>query len=204
MPEMSDTEKCAPIPEDLRKLYEQACAFNMEEVSPVDAMWLIERIGKAESARDQLRIERDAAFNAGWNAAIQDAENALRESGRPQGCIKTIRGLSKPVVTPLGRLGGETVSKALIVLASMIFIVGCRTKKESSSMFDPKEQVQLERVTIDASSDDGIILTDGSVIITGGCWVLNPRPGKLTGPVLELYRALQEADKKGGIKRCHK
>lgn len=35
-------------------------------------------------------------YTEGWNDAIQDAENALRESGRPQGCIRTVRGLAKP------------------------------------------------------------------------------------------------------------
>jgi hypothetical protein len=62
---------------------------------------------KLQAERESRKQAEDKAFNAGWNAAIQDAENALRESGRPQGCIRTIHGLSKPVQEPAERERGK-------------------------------------------------------------------------------------------------
>jgi O-succinylbenzoate synthase len=45
---------------------------------------------------NRLREERDKAFNAGIEAAVK----ALRDSGRPVNCIATVAALATPLGTP--------------------------------------------------------------------------------------------------------
>ncbi len=82
MPEMSDTEKCtdAPVPEDLKTMHQRLVAFRLGGLAYIlgslDAIRLIERIGRAESSLSRAVMERDQ-LNKDFEATLLDRNELL-------------------------------------------------------------------------------------------------------------------------------